>query len=154
MSNLNSTISKIQEICESNPLINTFKEGDIWDIVGNTNINYPLVWLDAQTLQHSINVGSVTYGFEIWFLDLVDKDIDDNLKIKSDQMEVAIDFTRFLKSNYRNLDFEILEETVSGNTVTENIGSDPSPDIVAGFKLSLNVIVKGSGSVCKNIFSV
>lgn len=154
MGSLKNTINKIEEIINSNVLINTFGEGDVWDIIGNTNIKYPLVWLDAQSLQHTIGIGSVIYGFDIWFLDLIDKDVDTTLQVKSDQMEVAIDFTRALKSNYRKLDFEILEESVIGSTVTEQVGENPTPDIVAGFKLTLNVLVKGSGSECKNIFNI
>lgn len=148
MSSLKTVVNTIKSIVESNPIYNQFGDGNIWEVDGNSNISYPLTWIDYETTPHVINNHYVTVNMDIYFVDLVLKDESNELDIKSDTLESAIDFVKFLSSS-KDLGFTVL----NGSYVTQTF-SERWNDQVAGNKLSISLTIKGAGSKCKNIYSV
>jgi len=147
MATLKEVINKINEIVSNNPIYNQFGDGNIWEVDGNSDIQYPLVWVDYETIPHNIADQSITLNVDIWFVDLVFDDESNELDIKSNTLETAIDFTKYLKENYNNLDFYVREGTSQALSFSEKWN-----DKVAGTKLTLPITIKGAGSRCKNIF--
>lgn len=147
MSNLKEVINELNIIVQSNPLYNSFSEGNIWEIDGKVDIEYPMVWVDAEQNPHNILLGSVEYIVDIYFIDLVYNDSSNELNIKSDTMETAIDLVRFLKEQ-TELSFYVKDNQYVAQVFTEKFN-----DTVSGTKLTLTLTVKGSGSKCKNVFT-
>lgn len=149
MTTLKEIVNKIKEIVNTNPLYNSVGDGNIWEIDGNTDIQYPLIWLDYETTPHIINNGSITINMDIWFVDLVFDDESNELQIKSDTLESAVDFVKFLKNNSNTLDFYIKDGNWNALSFSEKWN-----DKVSGCKLTVQLTLKGAGSTCNNIFSL
>ena len=149
MATLKEIVNKIKDIVTSNPLYNSTGDGNIWEVDGNINIKYPLIWLDYETNPHIINNGSVTINMDIWFVDLVFADESNELQIKSDTLESAVDFVKFLKQNTDSLNFYIKDGNWNALSFSEKWN-----DKVSGCKLSIQITSKGAGSTCNNIFSI
>ena len=86
---------------------------------------------------------------DIWFVDLVFDDESNELSIKSDTLETAIDFVKFLKQNTDSLDFYIKDGNWQALSFSEKWN-----DKVSGCKLTVQLTLKGAGSSCNNIFSL
>lgn len=149
MATLKTIVETLTTIINNNPIYNQVGDGNIWEVDGNTDIKYPLVWLDYETVPHTINNSSVTINMDIWFVDLVFDDESNELQIKSDTLESAIDLVMFLKENYDSLGFYIMDGNWSAQTFSEKWN-----DKVSGTKLSVKLTIKGAGSQCKNIYSL
>ena len=147
MNSLEKIVDKIEEIIDNNLIYNSFGEGNIWELEGNTNISYPMVWLDADTIPHNIQEGMITYNFDVYFLDLVDADESNELRIKSDTMRSAIDFVKYLKTIQE--DFYIQDD----KTVNAQVFTEQWNDKLSGTKLTIAIDSRGSGDSCKNIFT-
>ena len=148
MKNLKSVINQIKSIVSTNQLYKSCGEGNIWEFDTKTNI-YPAIWIDAETNLHQINNGSVVIILDIYFIDLVYSDEVNELSIKSDTLESAVDFTTFLQNNFSELNFYVKD-----GSYTAQVFSEKWTYKVAGTKLTLNVTLKGSGSNCNNIYSI
>lgn len=146
---LKEVVNKIKEIVDASPIYKEFGEGQIFEIDGKTN-QYPVVWLDSEVTPHNITSSSVQLNFDIWFIDLVYSDESNELQIKSDTLDSAIDFVRVLKDSYESLSFYATDN----NTFTAQTFTEKWNDSVAGTKLSIQINLPGAGSICKNIFSV
>lgn len=149
MSTLKNVIEKLKDIGNSNPIYNQVGDGQIWEVDGNSDIKYPLMWYDYETTPHLINNQTVTLNMDIWFVDLVFDDESNELQIKSDTLESAIDFVKFIKENYDSLDFYVKDGNWSALSFSEKWN-----DKVSGCKLSLEITLKGAGSSCSNIFKL
>lgn len=148
MATLKSVIEKIQEIVSTNAIYKTFGNGDLWEIDSKT-LNYPVIWVNDQTSPHSINKSSIDLKLDILFFDKVYSDESNELQIKSDTLESAIDFVNFLKNNFNELDFYIKEGNSSVINFTEKWN-----DKVSGCVLSIIITLKGAGSTCSNMYSL
>jgi hypothetical protein len=96
MKTLKQIITRLNQIVSTNELYKSFGEGNIWEM-DTKQQKYPAIWVDAETNAHLINNSSVIYNIDIWFIDLVYNDESNELNIKSDTMQSAIDLTVFLK---------------------------------------------------------
>lgn len=149
MKTLKNVVESLNSIVQSNVLYNTFGEGQVFEIDGEVDIEYPMIWVDCETNTHNILNSSVVFNIDIWFIDLVNDDEKNEINIKSDTMESAIDLVKFLKDNFNDLGFYVVDGQYVAQSFTEKWN-----DKVSGTKLTLPITIKGSGSSCKNIFTL
>jgi hypothetical protein len=148
MKTLKHVVTTLKDILSTNELFNECREGNIWEFDTKT-VKYPVTWIDVESNPHSIQKSSIQYTFDIYFIDLVYNDESNELNIKSDTMEAAIDFSMFLKNNLEALDFYVMDNFYSAQSFTEQW-----TDKVSGTKLTINITIKGAGSICKNIYRI
>lgn len=146
--NLKDIVNRIGEIVASNPIYNYFGEGSAWEIDSKT-IQYPAIWIDAENTPHNLYNNVKKLNIQIYFFDLVEKDEDNELQIKSDTLETANDFVNFLMENRDDLDFYVEDGNFSAQCFTEKFN-----DEVSGCVLSLTITTSSQGTICKNIFSL
>jgi hypothetical protein len=93
---LSNLVSKLNEIQENHPMINTFGEGNIYDYVDNGGeIKYPVMWVVMKPLNYNNKV--LSYRATIVFADLLTEDKSNRLQLQSDQLQVALDVIAKLK---------------------------------------------------------
>lgn len=150
MGTLKQIVDKLNQIASSSPLFHTFGDGNPWEITAAER-KYPMIWVDTDMNMHNISDSFIKFNIVVWFMDRVNADESNELQIKSDTFESALDYIKILKDNLSILKFDIKDQDIVAQTFTEFYD-----DNLSGTKVSFSITRKGAGSSCnsKNQFSV
>ena len=101
-------IQTIKEAALSQPNVNAFSEGSIYDYMnGNPSIDYSVVFLTQET--HRETEGFMHYNFYIFYCDRLQSDLDSNRAlIQSNGMRVH---SNIIRTVCNNLDIEVPDVT-------------------------------------------
>lgn len=86
---LNNLINVFYQIALNHGMINSFGQGDQFEITANTVVNYPLLWV--QILPGSFTQNTIKYVTRIIISDLVQNDISNELEVRSDSIDILWD---------------------------------------------------------------
>jgi hypothetical protein len=129
MISYNQLIDLLQGIATAHEQINSFGEGNPWEIDATKSMTYPLMWAIPQPSATAKKV--LQLKISLLFADLVHKDISNLKEVVSDQLSIATDVLAQLKSPAYDDNF-VLDE----NAQLEPF-NDKFDDEVAGWKVDL-----------------
>jgi hypothetical protein len=96
---LNQVVQKLEQLALSHKQINHFFFGEVVDWLANGDIRYPACCVEVNPSTISKDDHQTIYSFEIWFLDLVNVDMEANeneLEVMSDLTSIAEDYIAML----------------------------------------------------------
>lgn len=127
---LNQLVKAIQTIGESHALIKKTFQGTLVDFLSTENL-YPGFVFDMTGA--NINGSQISIDFELWFLDRVAQDQDNEMEVLSDQLQICTDV--IAKMRDQNNEYEIAD-TVPITFFVDNTG-----DVLGGVRcdISLNL---------------
>lgn len=102
---LRQIIKLFEQFASDHPQINSFGQGDVWEITAN-KLTHPTLWVDIQP--STINRNTVSYVFQVYCMDLVNKDESNELDVHNDIFMVLRDLIIILKRDY-----ELIPENAS-----------------------------------------
>lgn len=135
----NQVISVFQTISQQLENINSFGVGERYDVNTNRNTVYPLMWV--QPIQSYFSLNELHLKFNIYILDLVQKDKSNLNDVMSDTLQTALFVKSILKNNPCN-DFTIQEDG------TLEPFMDWELDEVAGWAIQTDVTIWNTDSLC------
>lgn len=126
---LNQLVATFKIIAERHAQINSFFQGDAWDITSETVQNYPL--LAVTILPANFEYITIQYNFRVYVLDLVDQNRKNELEVQSDTIRILWDVRQWLETVFD------LDVVTSG---TANPVAESLDDYVAGWYLDIGII--------------
>lgn len=104
---LNQVIQKLEELALSHKQVNHFFFGEIVEWLANGDIKYPACCVEINPSTISKDDHQTIFNFEIWFLDLVNVDIqaqENEIEVMSDLTSIAEDYIAMLNfSQYQDM---------------------------------------------------
>jgi len=94
----NLIILELYNFADSHLEIETFGNGDLWEVVQHNqlgNFEYPLLWIVDKPATVGSNV--FTWNFQAIYIDIVRKDEGNENDVKSDAVQVLIDLIAYLE---------------------------------------------------------
>lgn len=125
---LRQLIEVFKQFADDHPQINSFGQGDVWEITAN-KLQHPTLWVDIQA--STINRNTVSYAFQVYCMDLVNKNESNELDVQNDIFMILRDLIIILKRDY-----ELIPEnsSIQITPFTENFD-----DEVSGWFINLNL---------------
>lgn len=103
---LNQVVQKLEQLALSHKQLNHFFFGEVVDWLANGDIRYPACCVEINPSTISKDDHQTIYSFEIWFLDLVNVDMEANeneVEVMSDLTSIAEDYIAMLNfSQYQD----------------------------------------------------
>jgi hypothetical protein len=103
---LNQVIQKLEQLALSHKQLNHFFFGEVVEWLANGDIRYPACCVEINPSTISKDDHQTIYSFEIWFLDLVNVDMEANeneVEVMSDLTSIAEDYIAMLNfSQYQD----------------------------------------------------
>ena len=129
---LNQVQQALEQIATNHKQINSFGEGDIWDIATSGDINYPLMYVSLEDSTIGNRVEALT--FSIILMDIVKGGRVNENDALSDMLEVAKDIIAQL--NHPSYTWEFANDSINISNFTERF-----LDSVAGvtMRVTLNL---------------
>ena len=94
----NQIMKEFKTFATNHKQINSFGNGDLWEIVEHNQLadfNYPLFWVADQPA--NLGDGTFTWNFNIMAMDLVNKDESNENDVKSDMCQVLLDCVSYFE---------------------------------------------------------
>ena len=129
---LNQVQEALQTIAVNHKQINSFGEGELYDIVTSGDINYPLMYVNLQDSQIGGRVETLT--FNITLMDIVKGGRVNEDHVLSDMLEVAKDVLAQLNNPGYEWEFDIQNVTISPFT-------ERFTDSVAGVNFNISLLL-------------
>jgi len=106
----NQIIKILRDYSTANYQINSFGNGDLWEVVEHNQIKdfeYPLMWVQDQPATTSQN--EIELVFRVFFISLVHKDESNENEVKSDMLSMCTDLLSFWKmqTDYRLVNIDV-----------------------------------------------
>lgn len=95
---LNSLINIFGQIGDTHAQINSFGQGNNWEVSTQTVQNYPLFWVELQPSTMKENL--IEYNFRFYLMDLVFPDLVNLLEVQSDMTLIMWDIVFLLRDMY------------------------------------------------------
>lgn len=131
MKTYNNIYDRIKTICADHAQINTFGEGDLWELATSGTINYPVFW--CVTKNSVIKRGEIGYGFQFVVMDMVAKDETNERDVLSDTLQILTDVLAELKmGEYDGID--IRWSDLTAESFTERFDEE-----VSGWALDITI---------------
>lgn len=86
---LNQILTQLEQIAQNHKQINTYGQGDIWEINTSGDVQYPLMWVVLEDSEISGRVQTMNFSFI--FCDVVINGMVNEQEVLSDQLEIAKD---------------------------------------------------------------
>jgi len=123
---------RIKAIVTNHRQVNTFGDGDQWEIATSGTVNYPMFW--AVTQGSEIKRGEIGYKFQFIVMDLVQKGEGNERDVLSDTHQILTDVLSELKMGaYTDIDLKF-SDTFSTQAFTERFDES-----VAGWSCDLTI---------------
>jgi hypothetical protein len=123
---------RIKAIANGHSQINSFGEGDTWEIATSGTTNYPMFW--AVTQGSEIKRGEIGYKFQFIIMDLVQTGEGNERDVLSDTHQIMADVLAELKMGaYADIDLKF-SDTFSLASFTEKFD-----DMVSGWTCDLTI---------------
>lgn len=145
MKTLNQVLDIFKNLATNHYQINSSFVGQTYDFQAQENL-YPSMVIITQP--SNIQRGRILYNFDMYLVDLLNKDISNQNEIESDMFQVIVDFVAELKDNEDEYGFTLVDEDI----LVEPVKDESMDDIVAGQKVSLTIEAKYDGSICNTAF--
>lgn len=114
---------RIKTIVNSHAQVNTFGQGDLWEIAASGTVNYPVFW--AVTQGSEIRKGEIGYKFQFVVMDLVQTGEGNELDVLSDTHQILTDVLSELKwGDYAGIDLKV--DSFSTQSFTERFDDQVS----------------------------
>jgi hypothetical protein len=133
-------VDQLEQIATDHAQINSFAFGDVWEMSSEVKTrDYPIMFVEhpggSTSSSGSTRAKSVGINFNIYFMDLVDKDEANELDVLSDQLRTAFDVRALLNRLDDTTDLgPLTTSSASWTTFTES-----EPDELAGVQLSITI---------------
>lgn len=141
---MNRTLNQINEILEgianAHQQINSYGIGDLYDLVANGAVTYPLMFTVINP--GTINGNRMSLNLSLLFMDLVHKDQGNELEVLSDTLQISTDVVAQLRSPIYE-DWFLVGDSVSFEDFTERFN-----DEVAGFKVDISLTLSEQFNLC------
>lgn len=141
---MNRTLNQINEILEgianAHQQINSYGIGDLYDLVANGAVTYPLMFTVINP--GTINGNRMSLNLSLLFMDLVHKDQGNELEVLSDTLQMGTDVVAQLRSPLYE-DWFLVGDSVSFEDFTERFN-----DEVAGFKVDISLTLSEQFNLC------
>jgi len=124
---LEQLVDTFNLIATNHSQLNSFYQGEVWDITTKVKENYPL--LAVTILPANLALQTLTYNFRLYCMDLVYPDQKNEVEVKSDMLSVMWDIPQLLD---RNFDLSI---TYNQATPLE----ESLDDVVAGWYMDIAI---------------
>ena len=138
------TLNQINELLEgiatAHQQINSYGIGDLYDLVANGAVTYPLMFTVINPGQ--IQGKQMSLNLSLLFMDLVHKDQRNELEVLSDQLQIATDVVAQLRAPLYE-DWFLVNESVSFEDFTERFN-----DEVAGYKIDITLNLSEQFNLC------
>lgn len=135
---LNEIIQRIKAIADGHKMIETVYNGPVMDALSESELTYPVMTFD--TTAGRISGSSLVFDFSFFFFDRLMQGNDNEREVQSDQVEIAKDIVAQLR--FPGQDYTI------GETVTINLFTDTTPELLAGCQLILSVDIPFASDRC------
>ena len=139
MATYNQVIDTFRDLSTRHKQINTFFSGEEYDFQSASNI-YPALLLSPDV--SSVSQGSIMLKFNMYVIDILNRDRLNNDDIKSDTLQIGLDIISVLYDNSTVYGFTIEDET-SITPLNEEMD-----DIISGWVFSINVQIQYAMSDC------
>jgi len=130
----------IKTIASNHRQINTFGEGDTWEIATSGTTNYPMFWAVPQGSM--LQKGQVGYKFQFIVMDLVQTGEGNEIAVLSDTHQTLTDVLSKLKwGGYSGIDIRV--ETFDTQSFTEKYD-----DMVSGWSVDVTIWTEYNWNSC------
>ena len=130
----------IKTIASNHRQINTFGEGDTWEIATSGTTNYPMFWAVPQGSM--LQKGQVGYKFQFIVMDLVQTGEGNEIAVLSDTHQTLTDVLSKLKwGGYSGIDIRV--ETFDTQSFTEKFD-----DMVSGWSVDVTIWTEYNWNSC------
>lgn len=137
---LNQINTLLEGIATAHQQINSYGIGDLYDLVANGAVTYPLMFTVINPSQ--INDKQMSLNLSLLFMDLVHKDQKNELEVLSDQLQIGMDVIAQLRAPIYE-DWFIVGNSVAIEDFTERFN-----DEVAGYKVDLTLNLSEQFNLC------
>ena len=138
------TLNQINELLEgiatAHQQINSYGIGDLYDLVANGAVTYPLMFTVINPGQ--IQGKQMSLNLSLLFMDLVHKDQRNELEVLSDQLQIGTDVVAQLRAPLYE-DWFLVNDSVSFEDFTERFN-----DEVAGYKIDITLNLSEQFNLC------
>lgn len=115
---------RIKTIANSHQQINTFGQGDQWEVATSGTVTYPMFW--AVTQGSEIKKGEIGYKFQFLVMDLVGVGEGNENDVLNDTHQILTDVLSELKwGGYTDIDIK-MADTFSAQAFTEKFDESVS----------------------------
>lgn len=139
MITFNNIVDDFKTFCTNHLQINTFYSGETWNFQTMTNV-YPAVIMLPQP--SSIDRGRIVLTFNLFIMDILNKDNSNLDEIYSDTLLIMTDMISYFRNN-EDEGYSLTDDTVSVEPFNESFD-----DNLAGWMATLNIEIPYSGSIC------
>ena len=137
---LNQVNELLEGIATAHQQINSYGIGDLWEIVANGAVTYPLMFTVVN--QSNLNGKQLNLNISLLFMDLVHKDESNELDVSSDMLQIGTDVIAQLRSPIYE-DWFLVGDSVSLDDFTERFN-----DEVTGWKVDLTLQISEQFNLC------
>jgi len=136
---LKEVIETIQKLGEAHEMIETTFNGAVIDRLSIGEVRYPLFTFDTTTGR--LSVGSMTVDFQMFFIDRLVADLENEREIQSQMLSIAQDIIAQLR--YPGFEFTVADSS------DVNFVTDTSPDMLAGVTARVLIDVPYAADRCQ-----
>jgi len=130
----NQIAAKLEEVATNHQLIADFGKGDTWEIGASAEQTYPLMWVVP--LPGSFVDKVVSLNWRLLFMDLVNKDENNEYEVLSDTFQLGMDTIAILSDPQFANDWRL------ARGVTFEPFTEKGDDQVAGWSFSITFELK------------
>lgn len=138
---LNQILRELELIANNHFQINSFGQGDVWEIATSGDIIYPLMWTTIDGVDISTRDKTEIYRFSLFFMDVVKNGEINEQEVLSDQLSIAKDVLAQLK--HPSYEWTFQENVSSLEDFTERF-----LDSVSGWKMGVSLKLPFLSSRC------
>lgn len=125
---LNQLVAAIQAIGENHAMIKKTFQGTIVDFLSTENL-YPAMLFDVTGA--NINGSEQSIDFEMYFMDRVAQDLNNEMEVLSDQLRIAQDIIAEMRD--QNNEYEL------SDTIPISFFVDDTGDVLGGVRLDISI---------------
>lgn len=133
MLTLNNVVKQLNNFADSHGQVKSFFYGELYDFAASGDIYYPAMAVVSEPNIYSGN--TLTYNFNVYFMDRVHKDISNRVEVLSDMQLVCLDLLAYL-SRTVELDF-MVDRNITLNDFVDSFDGE-----VSGYWFNLAIKTK------------
>ena len=143
---LNQVIQRLEQLALSHKQLNHFFFGEIVEWLANGDLRYPCCFAEINQSLISKDENQTIYSFDIWFLDLVNIDIqtsENEIEVMSDLTSIAEDYIAMLNfSDYQ-------DDWTIGTTYQLQYFREKFEDLTIAVKFTVTIGVDNTTDRCQ-----
>ena len=132
-------LEEIRDFFDRHQLVNSYVDGQLYDFQAKENI-YSAVVL-VPTTSNIMNT-QLNLSFDLYFVDRIVEDGTNTKDVYNDELQIALDFISYFSN--RNAKWNLQPDSISLEPFEQKFD-----DIVAGWRLSVSVLIPFRKNVCE-----